>query len=516
MATGRLVMNATKIVNVLAALALGIASLLFLLSGGDGQPARAQTPANPERPLVFVPGLMGSKLCRTGPDGEKTVIWGTADALGNFADLEAAVGDGVFACGLIGEVTFLGVFTQTVYGPFMARLEEAGYREGETLFVFDYDWRQSVFVNVDRLAGFIAKNLPDDQAFDIVAHSMGGLLARAYALEQDAAPIARFVTAGAPWRGSVRVFELLREGWGLGNLLLGGVESFRRTAMSFPSTFELLPDYDGCCASEASGGGFDATSAAGWDALHWSGIEGERLPDFRAVTARQAQLRDIAATPLRPGTEEALVIGIDQRTAEHYALETGEGEARLNVVTSWEGDGTVMRDSAMLPERAVYSTSFARHDAILNDEAVQDFVLAALAFGPAEALERVPVRERTSVLTALGDIVELVGVAVSPRQPAYQTGSSAQVDVHLRLGIEAPVDAATLSATATLPGGTTIDLPLVRDPAASDPSNPFEQSFSAVFGVGDTPGKVAVTVVLESANGAPPRVVSSVVPVVGG
>src|SRR5690606_17783736 len=195
------------------------------------------------------------------------------------------------------------------------------------------------------------------------------------------------------------------------NLLVGGIEGFRRTMVSFPSTFELMPHYDGCCG-DGGKAAFDPTRAEAWAALNWAGIEPDVLPDLAETRARQARLRAIVATPLPSHIEEAFAIGVDQRTPERYALEATDGEAVLTLRTSWEGDGTVVRDSATLVPPVTYPTSFATHDAILNDASVQDFVIATLAEGPRAAVQKVPVRERTSILTALGEFVELIGVAI--------------------------------------------------------------------------------------------------------
>lgn len=482
----------------------------------ETRPATAlQQSAAPERPLVFVPGLLGSSLCRPGPDGEATVVWGTVDAIGQFPTLALTPGGSdLVPCGLIHEISFLGVATQTVYGPFIDRLEQAGYREGETLFVFDYDWRLSVFDNAKKLAEYVDAEIPGSAPVDIVAHSMGGLIARTYAIDEGGADrIGRLVSAGSPWLGSVQAFELLRGGWGLANMFMGGIEGFRRTVISFPSSFELMPQYDGCCGGEQQGTPqFDASSIASWTALNWAGIDRGGLPDLAEAGRRQARLREIFATPLPAGIEEALVIGVDQRTPEQYDLLAGDGEAQLNIRTSWEGDGTVMRDSALLPERVTYPTSFATHDALLNDGLVQDFVIATLRQGPRAARASVPVRERTSILTELGALVELVGVAVATDQPAYATGTTAKLTVHLRLGVEAPVDPASITMRVVPPGGPETIVPLTSDPGASDPANPFEQPFSAEVEMGQQAGRLTVTVALDDTGGEP-RVVSRVVPV---
>src|SRR5690606_14648475 len=201
----------------------------------------------------------------------------------------------------------------------------------------------------------------------------------------------------------------------------------------------------------------------------------------------------ILSQPLPAGIEEALVVGVDQRTPQQFDLQMGQGEARLNVVTSWDGDGTVLRDSARLGQRVVYPTSFATHDAILNDPRVQDFVLATLADGPDAAIAAVPVEQRGTILTALGDVVELIGVAVATDQPVYATEGRATVTVHLRLPVENPVDPTTLKLAATLPGQPPQPLALTPAPWASDPAVPLEQSFTATLATGEAPGNLELT-----------------------
>jgi pimeloyl-ACP methyl ester carboxylesterase len=439
-----------KIIATVAALvvAAGMAAAAFVVTSAAPPATAPQTATAVERPLIFIPGLLGSRLCRTSPAGETTVVWGTVDAIGQFPTLAVGGTDDVTPCGLIREVSYLGLFTQTVYDPIVTRLEAAGYREGETLFIFDYDWRLSILDNARRLSVLVDTELPEGQ-FDILGHSMGGLVARTFALrENGAGRIHRLISAGSPWRGSVQVFELMHNGWGAANLLLGGIDAFRRTTLSWASTFELMPSYDGCCTEPGQGTGFDPVQPSAWTDLKWPGIEPGALPDFTAIAERQRQLAAIVATPLPATIEEALIIGVDQRTPQTYDISTGAGEALLTVGTSWDGDGTVMRDSSTLARRVVYPTSFATHDNILTDPDVQNFVMATLADGPDVAIASVPVRPRTDILTALGELVQLVGVAVATDQPAYAAGATAKVTVHLRLDVKSPVDPAAITLTA--------------------------------------------------------------------
>jgi pimeloyl-ACP methyl ester carboxylesterase len=495
------------------ALVLLVVSVLVTLTAlttlRDNRLAAELDPGPGRRPVVFIPGVLGSMLCH----GD-SVVWGTVDVIGQFPSLDLATSGDIEPCGLIREISFLGVYRQTVYGPFMDRLEAAGYEQGKTLFVFDYDWRLSVFDNAKRLAAFVDDNIPAGQRFDIIAHSMGGLIARTYAAQEGgAARIDRLVSAGSPWFGSVQVFDLLRNGWGLATPIMGGVEGIRRTILSFPSMLELMPQYDGCCTDPADPTRFDTASPDAWLALNWPGIDLDHLPDLADAARRQIRLHGIFEQPLPGGIEEALVIGVDQRTPQRFELALGEGEAALNLVTSWDGDSVVMRDSAQLKNRIVYPTSFATHDAILSDKSVQDFVLATLARGPDVASKLIPIRARGTILTKLGDLVELVGAAVDTDQPIYAMGTNATAIVHLRLGVDTPVDPSSLTLTVTTPDGLTRPIALSAARGLSDPANPLEQSFAGPFNTGMSTGELTLALTIDDKT-ADPRVVTRIMPVV--
>lgn len=475
-----------------------------------------QTTTPPERPVVVVPGIMGSKLCRIEEDGSRTVIWGTLDAILHFSDLRLDDEAGATqSCGLIREMSYLGLYTQEIYGPFLDRLKAAGYREGSTLLTFDYDWRFSVFDNAARLDAFLDRSVPEGTRVDIVAHSMGGLVARAFILNEDGADrVNSLITAGSPLRGSVRIFQMLEKGWGKASVIVGGVDDFRRILLSFPSIFDLMPSYDGCCEGDfLTTNAIDVARTEAWTDLNWDGVDPGTLPDLADAEFRRLSVRALADTPLPDGVGEALVIGVDQRTPSSYTLTTGDGPARLNYETSWQGDGTVMTDSALLADRVTFRTSFASHGAILNEASVQDFVLTALKQGAGQAVREVPVRERSTILATLGEAVELVGVGLTTDQPLYRTGTAARATVHIRLGEVRTLDPARFNLRLTRPDGTSLALPLALDPARAAPNRPEEQAFSAGFDVGEDTGKLQLTLTLEDINGTP-RVVTQSVPVV--
>ncbi len=106
----------SRIDRLLAAI-VTVVSLCGSLSPGIAQ--RELPTAEARRPLVFIPGLLGSRLCRPNPanPAEPTVVWGTQSAISLFASLRlvhkgGASADDIKPCGLIREVTYLGLFTQ--------------------------------------------------------------------------------------------------------------------------------------------------------------------------------------------------------------------------------------------------------------------------------------------------------------------------------------------------------------------------------------------------------------------
>jgi pimeloyl-ACP methyl ester carboxylesterase len=144
-------------------------------------------------------------------------------------------------------------------------LVSAGYVEGEDLFSFPYEWRNSNFDSAAILKSRIdqIKENTGKNQVDIVAHSMGGLVARAYMdsveYEND---IDQLIFLGTPHRGATKAYGMWEGadfGKGLENLVLQrifeteatenyyyGNDAFFRYIHEKPisSIRELLPIYD--------------------------------------------------------------------------------------------------------------------------------------------------------------------------------------------------------------------------------------------------------------------------------
>lgn len=92
-----------------------------------------------------------------------------------------------------------------IYDKLYETFEKNGYQKDVTLFTFPYEWRDSNIENAKLLQAKIAeiRQIASWPKVDIVAHSMGGLLARQY-IESDAYQndIDQMVTLGTPQNGS--------------------------------------------------------------------------------------------------------------------------------------------------------------------------------------------------------------------------------------------------------------------------------------------------------------------------
>ena len=152
----------------------------------------------------------------------------------------------------------------------------AGYRDGDwnnpsadgyqdTFYVFSYDWRQDNVSNarelIRRISQLKTKLQRPDLKFNIVAHSMGGLIARYAAMYGDAdlppgdgpiqptwlgaAHISKIVMIGVPNEGSTDAFATLVEGYSITEGLRRRVPLLNKLTkedvVRTPSVFQLMP-----------------------------------------------------------------------------------------------------------------------------------------------------------------------------------------------------------------------------------------------------------------------------------
>jgi pimeloyl-ACP methyl ester carboxylesterase len=134
--------------------------------------------------VIIIPGILGSKVEQCEADGSQcSVIWGNVDALHRTVDLSVR-SDKSYRTDVVD--TF---FFEDIYGSILGhtRSKIAGIVDESPndpmLTVFHYDWRLSNNENASRLAERICaiRKAAPDSPINILAHSMGGLIAKLWA-----------------------------------------------------------------------------------------------------------------------------------------------------------------------------------------------------------------------------------------------------------------------------------------------------------------------------------------------
>ena len=393
--------------------------------------AAAMDTSEPRQPVVVIPGILGSRLV-DGPSGR--IVWGAF--AGDYADPRRDEGarlvalpmrpgapladleDGTVPDGALDRVQ-LRVFGLPVvlnaYRTILGVLGVGGYADESlgasgavdygsdhyTCFQFDYDWRRDVSENAVRLHEFLlekevfvrekrAERFSQADApvrFDVVAHSMGGLLVRYYLrygpqplADDGTAPrltwegadrIARTIMIGTPNAGSIRALDEL-----VGGVKLGPFTPRYQPAIlgTMPSIYQLLPRArHGVLVREgAEDVPLDPYDADLWERMGWGlaaedqdGVLAKLLPELsdaanrRAVAldhqrkclARARQLAHALDVPAEPpeGTELFLIAGDAVSTPRTARIDE---RGKLAFAEFGPGDGTVLRSSALMDERS--------------------------------------------------------------------------------------------------------------------------------------------------------------------
>jgi pimeloyl-ACP methyl ester carboxylesterase len=278
-----------------------------------------------------------------------------------------------------------------------------GYAGGHfTCFQFDYDWRRDLSEQAERLDALVrgasrlaarARGMDEPVKVDIVAHSMGGLVAMYYLrygatpLPEDgsappvtwagAALVNRVVLVGSPLSGSVLAVKQLVDGVSYSII----TPTYRPALLcTMPAVFELMPRTRHARVVDERGEPVDLYDPGTWERYGWgpadptqAGVLEWLLPDERDPRARreiamehlgkclaraeQFQRAVDAPAELPPGLEVHLVVGDAEGTPAVLRVDASSG--RPGVAEIAPGDGTVARSSALMDERvgAAWSAS---------------------------------------------------------------------------------------------------------------------------------------------------------------
>jgi len=318
--------------------------------------ARARTG---KRPVIVIPGILGTELLN--PKTRETV-WPSAfrksqEGLPISPDL-AANRDDLIPGKIIETVKLARLLPEVyVYRDLLVALRRyAGYRDGDwnnpaadgyqdTFYVFPYDWRQDNVSNarelIRRISQLKTKLQRPDLKFNIVAHSMGGLIARYAAMYGDAdlppgdgpiqptwqgaAHISKIVMIGVPNEGSTDAFATLVEGYSITEGLRRRVPLLNKLTaedvVSVPAVFQLMPHASAVrfLDENLQPLAVDLYDKEVWKQYGWSVIYSS--PDFRrryasdldaylAATLQRARRFHEALDAMRPENTPVILLAI--------------------------------------------------------------------------------------------------------------------------------------------------------------------------------------------------------------
>lgn len=346
--------------------------------------ARADQPI---RPLIFVPGILGTKLC----DAQNKVIWGELDSYANLPKLDLSLDLPkleLHPCGPIKQIKVLGPFyTIHQYDSLFQTFKAFGFVEGTDLFTFDYDWRHSSVDSAEKLKTFIDSKIGPGKPFDIVAHSMGGMVTRVYLTKYGKESQARKVVyMGTPFLGSLNTLAIYSNGWGaIQNLMAGGKQTIQKVILSVPGFLELLPRMPECCYVRDTGTNAvkfqDLYDPSAWKANGWLVSPHNEGPNFATFEANLKRAREIGSSLVNPVTNatndlvEVRIAGDGHDTAFRLGVLSSDAGPRGWRSGMDRGDGTVPLWSAasnqQLDSAAGTIGSFAPHATVFDDATVK-------------------------------------------------------------------------------------------------------------------------------------------------
>jgi pimeloyl-ACP methyl ester carboxylesterase len=114
------------------------------------------------------------------------------------------------------------------------------------LFIFAYDWRQSNAATASALRDYVGcvQQFYPDRQINILTHSMGGLVARRYILDNPRSHnVKKLVTIAAPWLGAPKALYFLETGNFFNIYLADSIYApiFKSLVEFFPSVHQILP-----------------------------------------------------------------------------------------------------------------------------------------------------------------------------------------------------------------------------------------------------------------------------------
>ena len=306
------------------------------------------------RPVVIVPGLMGSELWRGSEQMWPNVrtLFSRADVfrLPEFEPMEARA--------LVREVVIVpNLIKLEQYNRLGDYLEEGlSYERGKDLLEFPYDWRQDVRLSAQRLAEAI-EGWRVKPPVVIIAHSLGCLVSRYYVERLGGKDrVERLILLGGPHSGVPSAIDSLHMGPGL---LPFGIlrDRLREVLVTFPSMYQILPTYS--CVVDQEKQPINILEDESW-------ITEAQRPLLRSARELRREIGDRSSVPA------VSIFGYGIKTVTQLQVKRdAEGHwEEMNRVVEPNGDSRVPERSAILEQSEIHPVQ-QHHGALYVDNDVK-------------------------------------------------------------------------------------------------------------------------------------------------
>ncbi len=312
----------------------------------DGRPKR--------RPVVFVPGLMGSELWL----GSER-LWPNPKLLLSNVEALSLPGDPrIEARGILNDVVIVPNLIQlrqySGLGDYLA--SGLGYTRGKDLLEFGYDWRHDVRLAAQRLAEAVER-WQVQAPITIIAHSLGTLVTRYYVERLGGKRLVeRVILMGGPHYGTPGGLSAILSGPGM--LPFGmGAERMRDVLMTFPSAYQILPTYP--CAVDQNGSRIDLLKEDWW-------LPEQQRPLLSAARSFRRELGTTSSVP----TVSVFGYGLKTKLRVKFYRKADGPWERFDFEEDSAGDQSVPSGSAVLRDSEIHPV-FQEHGSLYVDDSVR-------------------------------------------------------------------------------------------------------------------------------------------------
>lgn len=371
-------------------------------------------------PVIVIPGLLGSELVNKETGEEVWFDLGrskTDDLRLPISPNLAANRDNLVPRDILRNIKYLKFLPETeIYQKAAASLEVPGdYTEGnwdapaasgyqDTYYVFPYDWRRDNVENaqllIRRIDELKTKLKRPDLKFNIIAHSMGGFIARYAAMYGDAdlpsesrrlAPtwagasrINKIFLVGTPNEGSITSLDALINGYAIGprGINIPFVQNLTRFDMfTIPALFQLLPHGGTVRAFDENLKPLrvDIYNPATWEKYGWTAYtDSDFAKQFTAAEQIQAREYFRAALNRARRFHQALDTNVNARSAVQMYLLGSDCKPTFDAMViyrdekkdSWRtvfrADGFKRGDGTKVTGKELESLLYAKGDGVVT------------------------------------------------------------------------------------------------------------------------------------------------------